>query len=39
MLAKAKLLLVMGEPLPLDLIYHLVAAGVDVSALERRFSK
>lgn len=38
MLTKAVLLLKAGYPLPVDLIVDLLAAGIDVAALEQRYS-
>lgn len=36
MIATAIILLKRGEPLPLDLIVRLLAAGIDVAALEEK---
>lgn len=37
LLARAKLLLRAGQPLPLDLFAHLIEAGIDVDALETTY--
>lgn len=39
LLTAAKVRLRNGDPLPTDLVARLLEAGIDVSALEQRFSK
>lgn len=38
LLIRAERLLFTGQPLPVDLQTSLIAAGIDVSALERKYS-
>ena len=39
LIKKARLILSMGDPLPVDLEAKLVAAGVDVDNLKRRYER